>query len=231
MRKLQNKINANHSPNNSYYGIVVVMVSVLFLSIFFSCNKDEASVPSYRTDIISILTNKDTMATHLLLDNGKRYNIVSQNIKTTVPNGNIRCYASFSINEDSTDVKIYEIKRISCYTPLPADSFKIHPHDPLNVTSVWKSGGYVNMCLAPKAIGFSAFKYDFSIDSVTISSVSSATIIHTSLLFQFTGAINSYTTKFYHSMPLQQSLYPVPFDSLYFYVNTYDGVKVWKYSK
>lgn len=231
MRKLLNNINANHAPNKSSYGIVVVMVSVLFLSIFFSCNKDEASVPSYRTDILCIITNKDTMATHLLLDNGKKYNIVSQKIKATESNANIRCYASFSINEDSSEVKIYDIKRISCYAPLPADSFKIHPHDPLNVTSVWKSGGYLNMCLAPKAVGMSAFKYDFSIDSITTSASSSAKIMHTSLLFQFTGAINSYTTKFYHSMPLQQSLYPEPFDSVYFYVNTYDGIKVWKYEK
>lgn len=197
---------------------------IIVISTMVGCSDDDSAyIPSYRTDILCALTNKDSIVTDILLDNGKKYSVVSQKINGKVANGKLRCHTRFSINEDSTNVRIYEIKRISCYAPLPADSFKIHPQEPINVTSIWQSGGYINLCLAPLVTGMNSFKYDFSIDSVK------GKTIHTSMLFKHEGAIEAYKFTFYHSIPLEKKYYTTDFDSIYLYINTYKGMKVWKF--
>lgn len=202
----------------------------LLLSLY-SCSDDDAYVPSYRTDLVFAYTDQDSIVNYILMDDGKRYDVNSQKIVGVAPNARIRCYTSFSIGADSADVMVYEMKRISFYAPLPADSFDIHPQDPLNVTSVWRSGDYINLCLAPLVSSFKDFQYDFCIDSITHSvpvseTGSKKTVLHTSLLFKRPKyGSESYTHKFYHTIPLYSDDYACDFDSLYLYINTYDGMK------
>lgn len=198
---------------------------IIVISTITCCSDDDsASVPAYRTDILCALTNQDSLVTEIQLDNGKKYNVATQKINGKEANAKLRCYASFSINDDSINAKVYEIKRISCYAPAPADSFKIHPQDPINVTSIWKSGEYINLCLAPLTTGMNSIKYDFCIDSVI------GNTLHTSLLFKHEGAIKAYKFTFYHSIPLEKKYYSSDFDSIFLHVNTYEGMKVWKFS-
>lgn len=209
--------------------LLISILTVMCIVVVASCSDDDNnSVPSYRTDILSAITDGDTLVTDLLFDNGRSYHVASQRIKAMAPNAKIRCYSTFEITNDSADVKVYEIKRISCYTPLPADSFEVHPQDPVNVTSVWRSGDYINLCVAPLVSALKDFKYDFCIDSITDNK--EKVVLHTSLLYQRAKNGNEYyTQKFYHSIPLKSNDYPCAFDSLYIYINTYDGVKMWKF--
>lgn len=211
--------------------LLISILTIMCIVVIASCSNDDTdSIPSYRTDILCALTNSDSLVTDIQFDNGRSYHVASQHIRSRVPNASIRCYSSFEITEDSTSVKIYDIKQISCYTPLPADSFKIHPQDPVNVTSVWKSGNYINLCIAPLVSAIKDFHYDFCIDSITDSK--GKTLIHTSLLYQRAkNGSEYYTQKFYHSIPLASNGYPCPFDSLYLYINTYEGIKTYTFAR
>lgn len=204
---------------------------LLALPAMMACEEDrERSLPSFRTDLLSVETGPDSLVKTILLDDGNRLMVSQQRISTVSANASIRCIAQFSVNEDSISALVYDLKKVSCYAPLPADSFKIHPHDPLNVVSVWKSGGYVNMCLAPLIISADAYKYDFCIDSIAQGG-EGRTVLHVSLLFlRDKYSAEAYTNKFYHSIPLDQRYYPEYFDSLCLSINTYEGTKHYRFS-
>lgn len=206
--------------------------SLLFclVLILAGCKDDDYTVPSYRVDLMCALTDADSVVSHLLLDDGSRYSVGTQRIKASEPNAMIRCLGTFSIDEDSVTVKVYDLLRVSCYAPLPVDSFKVQPHDPVNVVSVWKSGGFVNLCLAPLVDEQGGMKYDFCIDSITHHHDNIA--IHASLLFQRrSGSIEAYTHKFYHSIPLESPYYPNDYDSIYIHINTYNGTTAYPFSR
>lgn len=197
-----------------------------------SCSKDDSDfIPSYQSDLICVLTNTDSLVTDLVLDNGQKLKVSSQHIKAPFPNARIRCYSSFEIVAAQQEAKVYDIKAVSCFIPAPADSFKVHPMEPINLTSIWKSGGFINLCLAPLVNGSQQTVFDFCIDSISTQPDSSR-IMHTSLLFTRTKeSIEGYTTKIYHSIPLEHPDYSSPFDSMYIYINTYEGLKVYRFEK
>jgi len=210
--------------------LFISILTMICVVVATGCSDDDsASVPSYRTDLLFAMTNGDTIVTDLLLDDGRSFRVASQRIKAVAPDSRIRCYATFGINSDSTEVKVYDIKRISCYAPLPVDSFAVHPQDPVNVTSVWCSGDYLNLCIAPLVSSIKDFKYDFCIDSITDRN--SSVVLHTSLLYQRPkNGSEYYTQKFYHTIPLRSNDYPCRFDSLYLYINTYEGMKAYRFA-
>lgn len=193
--------------------------------LFCGCDKDdEKMVPSYRTDILCAVTDNDSIVRFLLLDDGSKYSVSRQKIKANEPDAMVRTICSYEISADSTMATIYDIKRISCYAPLPKEQFNSHPQDPINVTSVWKSGNFINLSLAPLAAGKNSFEYDFCIDSTSVCQ--DKTVMYVSLLFRRTpGSIEEYTYQLYHSIPLNRDYYPCPFDSLVLCINTYKGMK------
>ena len=211
--------------------LLISILSLICVVVIASCSDDDTDyVPSYRTDLLCLLTNGDSLATDLLLDDGRRFSL-SQRVYTALPNSMLRCLCRYTINDDSAGAHIYDITKVSCYTPAPADSFEVHPQEPVNVVSLWKSGGFINLCLSPLVISKTSVLYDFSIDSVT-QSADSKTIMHTSFLFQRKKeSVEAYSTKLYHSIPLHSSAYPCTFDSMYIYVNTYEGMKVYPFGK
>ena len=222
MRRQLNKITGNRVLRGSVFAFVFVLI---FSSLFFSCSKEDNTIPSYRTDLLCAAGDGDSLVTRLLLDDGQTLK-VTQRIKAPEPNSTLRCYSSYAVSDDGTIATVYEIRRITCFAPSPADSCTIHDQSPLKVQSVWKSGSYVNLSLAPLVNQDGEYKYDLRLDSVV------SRTMYVSFLFQRdSSSLEAYTQKFYHSIPLQQSLYSQPFDSLILSINTYDGMKSYAFRR
>lgn len=205
-----------------------IIMSIVFVA---SCSKDDADfIPSVRTDLLCAITNNDSLVTHFMLDDGTPYNVNKQKIKAHEPNAELRCISTFEINEDRS-VTVYDVATIPCFIPLPTDSFKTFPKEPVNVTSVWKSGGYINLCLSPLVNGEKQFAYSFCLDSISHNSDSTSTL-HSSFLFQrIKGSVEGYSTKLYHSIPLYSKDYTSSFDTIAIYINTYEGVKTYRFAR
>lgn len=198
------------------------IIAIILVVVVASCNDDDtATIPSYRTDLLCAITDADSMVTHLLLDEGTKFQ-VPQRIKAPQANATVRCRASFAVDAEGTSVKVYDISSVTSFVPLPVDSFKTFPREPLNMVSVWKSPGYINLCFAPLVNKDVKCKYAFCIDSIT------SRTLHVSMLFEKKGdAPDAYSTKLYHSIPLTSPDYKQDFDSLSLHINTYDGLKTY----
>lgn len=190
-----------------------------------SCNDDDSNyIPSYITELMMAQTNSDSVVAKLTLDDGRSFAVKSQQIKSKHPNALMRCYATISVESDGSNVKVYEITGVESSVPVLADSVKFQGKDPVNVVSVWKSGGYVNLCLAPLVNAGEKYRTAFCLDSI------SSRTAYVSFLFQRPDTtIEAYSTNYYRSIPLDSSLYPSPFDSLQIRINTYNGIKVYKF--
>jgi len=195
----------------------------LLVLLLASCSKDNDNrYPSVRTDILCAVTDAKNVITHLVLDNGKSYALNGQELKGKKASSSHRCLCMYEVNADSTQATVYQISAVSCYAPLPVDSFKIHPMDPLDVRSVYRTGNFVNLHLSLLTTGSKQHAYDMCLDSITADS----TIVHCSFIFQHAKLDDeSYHADFYHSIPLVDKVYPAHYDSLIVYINTYDGLK------
>lgn len=199
------------------------LIKILIFAVFVvvaSCNSDEsASIPSFRTELVDVLTNSDSLVTEMLSDYGGRYTI-HQTLKAPEPNARIRCRASYELNADSTAAQVYNISVVTCFPPQPVDSFTTFPHDPVNVVSVWKTPSYINLCIAPLVNKGMKCKYSISADTVI------SRTLHSSFLFERTTDVpEAYTHKLYHSIPLTDFSSSPSFDSICIHITTYQGVK------
>lgn len=207
--------------------LLISILIVVFVAVVASCSKEDASVPSYRTDLLSVKTDKDSILTDLILDNGASYKMSSQKIKGTAPNATLRCLVSFSKDEtDTTKALVYSAKLVKSDLPIPTDSVKKHTMSPVDITSVWQSGGYANFCFSPVINGGEKYKYTFCVDSLRNRN------LYVSFLFvRPDTTIEAYHAALYYSLPLQKSRYKEDFDSLRVSINTYDGMKHYSFAR
>lgn len=210
----------------SSHWIPTILFVCTILSVFVSCEKDETNIPSFRADLLCANVNADSLVSSLQLDNGRVYQIASQKIKTETANKKIRCYASYSISDDSIHATVYDISVVPCVAPLPADSFQAFPQSPVKVVSVWRTPGFVNLCLAPLVNKDMKCKYGICIDTLI------SRTLHTSFLFEKTQDVpEAYTVRLYHSIPLQSPTYTQDFDTLSLTINTVEGMKTYTFPR
>ena len=204
------------------------LIPLLILPFLLACSQTDELSPAVRTDLLCATTNAEGLVERLVLDNDQSLRIDGQSINANAKSATLRCLCTYAVNADSTVATVYSISKTSCYAPIPADSFDTRPMDPVNVVSVYKTGRFINLHLSMLTTGMTGTQYDLCLDSLT----SDSTILHCSFLFKRVAADNeSYTKHFYHSIPLNLANYSHPFDSIFISVNTYDGMKQYKFER
>lgn len=187
----------------------------------YACGDDTADYPSFVTDLVEVHTDASKTVVAISLDNGKRYAVSSeQKMKAEVADTIYRCYASYVI--DNGFVRLYELRHIISSYPVPYASFKQHPHEPVKIISMWKSGGYVNLHLGVLVSGVKSHSYDFCCDSI-IDGTEYVSLLH----LRPEGDGEAYTQHVYMSLPLQRKG-DAPANTV-LSINTYDGVKTFNY--
>ena len=181
-----------------------------------SCvDNDINPYPSLKTDLVDVETNASGVLSKLRLDNGETYDVSSQGVKFNVADTLLRCLASYAMEESG--LKLYSISNIFSHKPVPLATFledgeyteETLPRDPVNVVSMWKSGGYINMQLGVLTTGNVSHAYAFCDEGEG----------HYSLLHRKPLNISeSYTETVFLSMPIPEGV-----ESLTFSVTTYDG--------
>lgn len=195
-----------------------VLLSCIIASVavcFVSCLDDKQSFPSIKTDFLVVETNSSGMLSKVRLDDGLSYDVTAQEIKFGVPDTLLRCVASYALTEQN--IQLYSISHIFSSNPVPLEKFledgryteENLPRDPVNVISMWRSGGYINMQLGVLTTSVASHLYAFCKDGEG----------RYSLLHQRpANDMESYTQAVFLSMPVPEGV-----ESLTFSVNTYEG--------
>lgn len=195
-----------------FYLGCIVSVMMCFVSCF---DDDGTDYPSLITDLVVAETNSSGKLAKITLDNGKSYDIGSVEVNFGVADTLYRCIASYALTE--TSMKLYSVANIYSHKPVPLAKFLEEygednlPRDPVNLISMWKSGGYINIQIGVLTSGSKYHAYAFCEEEKGKYS-----LLHQRPL----NDAESYTDVVFLSMPIPEGLQTITFS-----VNTYEGVR------
>lgn len=201
---------------------VLCFLFVLTAFLHSGCS-DEGDVhyPSLVTEFAEVFTDNTGAVYSFVNDKGKAF-VPRQKITTERPDTVLRCICRYAIG-DSDVVDVYGVEHVYSQYPFPADSVKNVSVHPVNMRSVWKSGGYINMHLGFLTTGVGKHTFGFVLDSISSSAAEGKSIVYASLFHNRPDEDDeSYTEKVYMSMPIGK--YVDSYDSIQFSVLTYDGI-------
>lgn len=194
----------------------VCCIASVAMSLVSCLDNDKSAYPSLKVDLVVAKTNSSGLLSKVTLDNGQSYDVASQRLDFHKADTLFRCVASYEL--DGKKFNIYTIANIFSRKPVPLATFleqegyteETLPRDPVNVVSMWKSGGYINMQLGVLTTNNVTHSYAFCDEGNG----------HYSLLHRRPlNAAESYTEVVFMSMPIPEGV-----ESLTFSVNTYDGI-------
>lgn len=121
---------------------LIILSAVIFLSLFFACQKDEVRIDNYLVELATV--RKTEANSTFLLDNGTV--LTPKNaIKTELENGN-RVILNYSPMENEF-ININNVRRIFLDTIREKGYPNEVKTDPIRIISMWVSGKYLNMSL------------------------------------------------------------------------------------
>jgi len=165
-------------------------------------------------------TDADKRIYEMYMDSGRRYWVSNSGLYANHADAYLRVLATY-LPQDSLNATIYSTSTVYVLH----DSTEVAQRDPVNVLSVWRGGGFINMHLQPKTQGLSSHqRWGFCIDSVA------AHHHYLSLYHDQNDDKESYSTDVYASIQLSRvdSLF-VQGDTLSFTIHTYRGTKTWTF--
>lgn len=203
----------------------VLCAAAILLAFTTSCEEDDGTkAPSLITDFVEAHTSSEGRISRITTDAGTNF-AVTQDIRTEVGDTTYRCICTYTREENpkGTHATIYSISHIYSQPPRPASEFKEKPNDPVKVTSVWKTGKYVNIILGVMTTGQGHHEYAYSEDSTTTNSEGTSTT-HISLVHKRPAEdAESYTQTVYLSIPVTQ--YYKNGSNVSISIPTYEGQK------
>ena len=191
----------------------IACVAVCFVGC--SSDDDEKEYPPLITDFAVVETGARGAITDVRFDNGVSYNVASQGLNFLVADTLFRCMVAYTLDGDN--IRLYNITHLFSVAPKFVTDFgksevEDLPRDPVNVISMWRSGGYINMQLGILTTGGKYHSYAFCKDKN-----GEFTLLH----MRPTYDEESYTETLYMSMPIPEEYENA---ALTFSVNTYDGI-------
>lgn len=191
------------------------------MMVLSGCEKDDDGdrYPLLISDIVMLGICSDSCVNEMILDNGERLK-VEERLMSNTKDTTLRCFVSYELKDRKVD--IYNISRVFTQEAFPPVAFCITnpgsdanwvdglPRYPMKVTSIWRSGDYLNMHLGLMTTGAEKHSFAFCEDSVGYYSL---------LHLRPAKDEESYTQDMYMSMPFPEEL-----DNLHFSVYTYDGI-------
>ena len=199
---------------------------MLFLAVclLVACGDDDGSevtTPNLNTEFCDMYINADNRAATITLDDGTVLDILSQGIRSNVADTIIRSVVTYTLKDSKP--QIYSNNVAFCAQARPKSHFKITPHDPMKVISVWKGGKYINMVLGEMTNKVSNHSYGYFIDEVKNRKLY-VSFIH----YRPSDDPESYTEKKYFSMYLDNP-YVSGYDSVAISITTYEGNRTYTF--
>ena len=204
---------------NRYIGGQNVMFgwgwAILFL--LFSCSDKDEPYPSVVTEFSDVISDAAGRLHSFTTDRDQTFRITND-LTGYEPNSVYRAVCGFVPQPDSTAV-VYQLLG-AWYL---RDSTNHVPHcDPTEVLSVWRTRRFLNMQLVPRTQGGRQY-WGFMVDSTQTGHV------WLSLYHNQNGDEASYSTNVYASLPLDSVPDLQTGDSLSLSIQTFEGVKTWKW--
>ncbi|MBR1498510.1 MAG: hypothetical protein IJ615_02630 [Bacteroidaceae bacterium] len=194
---------------------------LLLLLLLFSCKGgDEGSdlYPNVVTEFAMIRTDDAGTMRELTTDDERTYTI-SNPLEGYEKNVTYRAVCGYV--PDGQTATLYHAT--GAYLLRDSTLLASEP-DAIKVTSVWQSGRYINMQLAPLTQGGRQY-WGYRIDSLRSRTT------HLSLHHRQNGDPLSYTLTVYASLPVD-SLQQIPAgDSIALHIKTFNGEQVWRFRK
>ena len=195
-------------------------LSLLLILLVASCSGDNASdiYPSIVTEFAMIQTDASGAMTQLTTDDGRSF-VITNPQSGFAPNARFRVVCGYVV--DGQSVTLHHAT--GAY--LLRDSTAVtHEPDPVKVTSVWQSGRFVNMQLAPLTQGGIQY-WGFRTEGV------SSRTHHIRLHHRQNADPLSYTQTIYASISVDSLKSVTSGDSIALHVSTFQGEQVWTFKK
>ena len=142
-----------------YKGYIVTA----FLLALSACNKEDYHYPDVITDLVELETDSSSNIHLIRTDDGVLYSPDKTiAFKDSTPDSLYRVRCTYlPINEGGGKATLYNVHSVISPFPKGPDFFKEGiKTDPVKITSIWKSGGYINLHLGVLTKG-RAHKYHF----------------------------------------------------------------------
>lgn len=208
-----------------YKGYIVTA----FLLALSACNKEDYHYPDVITDLVELETDSSSNIHLIRTDDGVLYSPDKTiAFKDSTPDSLYRVRCTYlPINEGGGKATLYNVHSVISPFPKGPDFFKEGiKTDPVKITSIWKSGGYINLHLGVLTKG-GAHKYHFLNLGKSRNSMGKATQ-RIQLFHSQEEDPEAYTREIFLSCPLNK-LDLQSGDSIIFSINTYEGIKVYTF--
>lgn len=185
----------------------VLLIAGMLLA---GCEEDEYVYPSALTEILSAGTDSTGSINYLLTDKGVSYHIENGDSYSGLVSDTVyRMLAVYDVNTAELSAHVYSLRQVVAPEPLSDWTGEIK-QDPVDVQSIWLSGGYLNMVLLVKAQNK---KHVFHFIEMENSSVLKLKLYH------YKGEdVEAYTQRAYLSVPLRK--YETYCNEIHFTLNT-----------
>ena len=195
---------------------------LFLLLLVFACCKggDDSSdfYPNVVTEFAMVRTDASGKMFELTTDAGRTYTL-SNPQEGYDKNARYRAVCGFVPDGQTATLH----SAIGAY--MLRDSTKLaHESDPIKVTSVWQSGRYINMQLAPLTQGGIQY-WGYRVDGVK------GRTTHLSLHHRQNGDPLSYTETVYASLSVDDLATIPAGDSIALHIKTFNGDRVWAFKK
>lgn len=201
-----------------------LLFAAVATSVFaMSCSEDEGeSMPPMLMDFVEAHTDANCKVVKISSDAGRSF-VVAQSIVAAVADTTYRCVCSYALDESEVSATVYSLQHIYSLPPSPKSDFEKLPADPVNVRSVWRGGGYINMILEVLTTGKGTHSFAFCEEGFA-DNADGKKIVNVSVLHERPqGDAESYTQDAYLSIPVGG--YAGECDSVAVSIPTYQGVK------
>lgn len=195
-----------------------------------ACSNDEDETEAYPaliTEFVDIQTDDAGNGCLLITDKGTVY-AINQPLKDLRPNVVYRIIGGYVLTgRTNGPYQIVELRTAENITLLNPVEDPSGDDAPVQVTSIWKSGAYLNFNLSPKTQG-GQHEWGYRVDG--IRETETGQTYDLSLYHRQPGDPYSYSTTVYASLiigkigELQQG------DSIAFSVLTFDGHRTWRFA-
>lgn len=213
--------------SNALRWLRLLFVAVAMSVFALSCSEDEGeSMPPLRMDFVEAHTDANAEVVKITSDEGRSF-AVTQNIMASVADTTYRCVCSYVLDESEVGATVYSLLHIYSLPPRPKSDFETIPVDPVNVRSVWRGGGYVNMILEVLTTGTGAHSFAFCEEGISDDADGKKTLSVSVLHERPQDDAESYTQDAYLSIPMDG--YAGRCDSVAVNIPTYQGVKTFKF--
>lgn len=176
---------------------LVPILSMLFMVLLSSCNKDMEETDNIITGFVTVWTDAEGKVTVLQDDFGNRYMANDKDTHTAPADTMLRVISLYTINADSTIATLLETIDIlsSRATDISECENREIKQDPVDVQSVWISGGYMNA-----VFGISVHRIPHIL--FMLSDTTQCNRITFTLFHDRNSDPEGYTRKAYFSIPL-----------------------------